>query len=84
MGTRYLRDQVLPPEINVAAGDSLTLNVDHIYSEEVLGNTLSISLRQPSAHELGFVLVSLDASTHTEILISPDQQQAPGTYQLYL
>ena len=84
-GTRYLRDQTIESSVTVQAGDSYTMNIDHIYSEESIGNTLDIKLRQPEASTLSWVDTSGDQDTFTEVTIAPSAETTePGTYTLYL
>ena len=42
MGTRYVRDTEIVDEIELSTQDIITLEIPHIYSELVIGNTLDI------------------------------------------
>ena len=45
MGTSYVRDAEIPTEIEVTEGQTVTLEVQHIYSEIPIGTKLAIKTR---------------------------------------
>lgn len=46
MGTKYVRDTAVTPTVAVVEGQVASFDVEHIYSQILIGNTLAISLRQ--------------------------------------
>ena len=58
MGTRYVRDTPLASAIDLNFGledESLSFDVEHIYSELEIGNDLEIQIREKEDSKLGFV-----------------------------
>ena len=46
--TNYIRDEELETPVTITQGDTLTIEVPHVYSEITITPVLSINLRQPS------------------------------------
>lgn len=55
MGTRYVRSAPLAELKEVDSNSSTIIEVENIFSEEAIGNVLSIELRQKEGAELTFV-----------------------------
>lgn len=57
MGTRFIRDKQ-PPQILVLDNAAITLEVEDIRSEFIIGNALKIKLQQKSGSELDWVTIT--------------------------
>ena len=82
MGTRYLRNSPVSESITVTHQSSETFLVEHIYSEETIGNVLAINLRQKIGTELSFVTF-VNGQDSTEVIIE-STNISPGDYTLIL
>ena len=59
MGTSYVRDEPLLEEIELTQGDTMIIDVPHIYGEYTIGTEQSINLRQSSTSPtLDFVQIT--------------------------
>ena len=59
MGTSYVRDESLPEKIELTHGDTMIIDVPHIYGEYTIGTEHSINLRQSSSSpELDFIEIT--------------------------
>ena len=68
MGTRYVRNAVVPDTVDIKLGETKTYKLPHIYSEIEIGTTLRINLRQPTQSTLPFVTFN-QQTTLTEVRI---------------
>ena len=58
IGTRYIRVNEVPTSVQVQVDGTQTLYAEHVYSEETIGNTIAIDMRQRIGDELAFVTLT--------------------------
>ena len=68
MGTRYVRDDELPTEIEIIKGDSYSLLVPNIYSEHEIATELIIALRLPTGPQQ--IPVTFDKQTYGKVAVN--------------
>ena len=85
MGTKYIRDTPAPATATVVEGSTSSFQIDKIYSDIPIGNTLNIALRtdQTTSDTLGNFVSFLEEAGHTIVLLD-GALLAAGTYDAVL
>ena len=81
-GTCYIRDESLTDIIEIQTGNQSVLSVQHVHSEETIGNQLVIDLRQSAGADLPFVTF-VNGATSTDVVIDTTDVEI-GEYTLVL
>ena len=82
--TNYIRDDDLESAVIITQGEILTIEVPHVFSEEVaITPALDINLMQPVDESITFVNFNEDASDSTLVIIDTSDELI-GVYTLKL
>ena len=83
--TLYVRDFPLETPVTITLGDTLTIQVPHVYSQIGITPALDINLMQPSdGTQLSFVSFNEDETDHTKVIIETSGAGSHGVYPMYL
>ena len=83
MGTRYVRDTPAPTELTIEAGESVIFDVEDIYTEIPISNTIVPQMRQARESELDFVSIIARAG-YNQVFIDGSDLEACEQYEIVL